>query len=92
MSDNPSTIEADIARTRAELRATVDELSDRLHPRTLAEETLDEAKIAAADLRRRLTGEQRDPLDPEPSTTGWAVLGAGAFVGVLVVAKILRKL
>lgn len=91
MSESPSTIEAEIARTRAELRATVDELSDRLNPRNLAEETLDEVKIAVADVKRRITGEPRDPLDAEPSTTGWAVLGAGALLAVVVVSKIVRR-
>lgn len=91
MSDSPADIEADIARTRAELRATVEELSDRLDPRNLAQEAVDETKIALADVKRRLTGEQREPDDPEPSTLGWAVLGTGAALTALVVTKILRR-
>jgi len=91
MTESPSSIEAEIARTRAELRATVDELSDRLHPRNLLQETLDEVKIAAADLKRRATGEERGPEDPEPSTTGWVALGAGALAAAFVVSKIVRR-
>jgi hypothetical protein len=89
---NPSAIEADIAQTRAELRQTVDELSDRLNPSSLAQEAMEEAKIAAADLKRRATGEVRGPVDPEPSTTGWVILGTGAALGLAIVTKILRKL
>ena len=45
-------IEAEIARTRAELRATVDELSERLNPRTQAEHVMDEAMSRLAGSRR----------------------------------------
>lgn len=94
VSDNetPAMIEADILRTRAELRATVDELSDRLNPRSLAQEAAGEAKIAAEDIKRRVTGEVRSPLDPEPTKTGWIVLGTGAAIGLAVVTTIIRKL
>ncbi len=85
-------IEAEIARTRAELRATVDELSERLNPRTRAEEALDEAKIALASLRRKVTGEVPGADEPEPTREGWAVLGAGAALAALVVGTIVRKL
>jgi hypothetical protein len=93
MSDtNPKEIEAEIERTRAELQATVDELSDRLSPKSLAQEAMDEARIAAADLKRRVTGEVRSSAEPEPSRTGWIVLGTGAALTLAVVSKIVRKL
>jgi hypothetical protein len=85
-------IEADIARTRAELKSTVDQLSVRLNPRNQATEILDEAKIAVADLRRRVMGDVRPAGEPEPSTKGWVVLGAAAALAVTVVTKIARKL
>jgi hypothetical protein len=85
-------IEAEIARTRAELRATVDELSERLNPRNQAEYAADEAKVAFAELKRKVTGELRPTDAPEPTRTGWVVLGAGAAVAALVVASIARKL
>ncbi|MCL3863122.1 DUF3618 domain-containing protein [Actinotalea sp. K2] len=88
----PQEIEAEIARTRAELQATVDQLSERLDPRVQAEEARDEAKAALGDLRRRVTG---DPLLPgeQPATTkGWVVLGAGAAIAALVTAAVVRKL
>ena len=88
----PQQVEAEIARTRQELRATVDELSDRLSPRTLAQDAMGQAKVAVDDLKRRVTGEVRGPGDPEPTKAGWAVVGTGAAVALLVVSKIVRKL
>ncbi|GGC03802.1 DUF3618 domain-containing protein [Cellulomonas carbonis] len=88
----PDSIEADIARTRAELRETVDQLSDRLSPKNLAQEAVEEAKIAVADLKRRVTGEVREPDEPEATRTGWIVLGGGAALALAVVTKVIRKL
>ncbi len=85
-------IEADIARTRAELRATVDELSDRLNPRNQAQNAVDEAKLAFADLKRKVTGEVRPADEPEPTRLGWIVLGAATAVAAAVVGTIARKL
>lgn len=88
----PEQIEAEIARTRAELQLTVDELSQRLDPRTQAKHAVDEAKIAAADLKRRVTGEVKGLDEPEPSRTGWIALGAGAAAAAAVLVTIVRKL
>ena len=85
-------IEADIARTRAELRATVDELTERLNPKNQAQNALDEAKIAFADVKRKVTGEVRPIGEPEPTRTGWVVLGAGAALAAIVLGGIARKL
>ena len=85
-------IEAEIARTRAELQATVDELSDRLNPRNQAEHVKDEAMIAFAQVKRTVTGQVRAPDEPEPSRTGWIALGPGAAAAAAVVVKVLRKL
>lgn len=85
-------IEADIARTRAELRATVDELSDRLNPRSQAQNAVDEAKAALAELKRKVTGQARPADEPEPTRLGWVVLGAGAALAAAVVGGIARKL
>lgn len=90
--ESQAAIKADIARTRAELQATVDELSDRLDPRARAQEVVDEAKIAANDLKRRVTGEVRPLDEPEPTRTGWIALGAAAAGAAAVVATVLRKL
>lgn len=85
-------IEADIARTRAELRATVDELSDRLNPRNQAQNAVDEAKVAFEELKRKVTGEVRPLGEPEPTRLGWIVLGSAAALAAAVVGGIARKL
>jgi hypothetical protein len=84
-------IQADIERTRAELKATVDELSERLDPKANVLRALDEAKVAIADVRRRIVGEERPADEPEPTTTGWVVLGAGAAAAAALVATVVRK-
>lgn len=84
-------IEAEIARVRAELQSTVDELTDRLDPKANAVRVVDEAKAAVADVRRKLTGEDRQPGEPEATTTGWVALGAGAAVVVGLLAAVLRR-
>lgn len=89
--ETPEQIEARIARTREELRLTVDELSDRLNPRNQAENVLAEAKIAAAELKRKVTGEDRPYGEPEPTRTGWIAVGAVAAAGLAVVASIVRR-
>ena len=91
-TDNPQDIEADIARRRAELRTTVDDLSDRLNPRNQATEALEDAKNAVADLKRRVTGDVRRADEPEATRRGWIVLGTGAAVVLTVVGKIVRRL
>ena len=85
-------IENDIARTRAELQATVDALAERLDPKANATRVADETKAAVAELRRKATGESRGIDEPPATRTGWIVLGAGAAVTLAVVGKILRKL
>lgn len=85
-------IEADIARTRAELRATVDELSERLNPRNQAQNAVDEAKLAFAELKRKVTGEVRPADEPEPTRLGWIVLGTAAALAAAVVGGVARKL
>ncbi|WP_372594037.1 DUF3618 domain-containing protein [Actinotalea sp.] len=85
-------IEADIARNRAELKATVDALSERLDPKAQADRVKDDTMAAIAELRRKATGETRAPDEPAPTTTGWVVLGAGAALALAVVTKVLRKL
>ena len=91
-SATPAEIEAEIVRNRAELQRTIDELSQRLDPRTQAKHAVDEAKVAAADLKRRITGELPDVDEPEATRTGWIILGAGAAVAAAIVATIIRKL
>ncbi|MBO1753171.1 DUF3618 domain-containing protein [Actinotalea sp. BY-33] len=88
----PQQIEAEIARTRQELRLTVDELSDRLDPRTQATLAVDEVKAAVAEVKRKVSGESRPLGEPEPTTRAWVILGTGAAAAVGLVASIIRKL
>ena len=81
-----------VARTRAELRAAVDELSERLSPRTQAQHAREEARIAAAEIKRMVVGEKRSAGAPEPSRTGWVVLAVGAAAAAGTLAIIARKL
>ncbi|WP_250443760.1 DUF3618 domain-containing protein [Actinotalea sp. C106] len=88
----PQQIEAEIARTRQELRLTVDALSDRLDPRTQANLAVDEVKAAVAEVKRKVSGESRPLGEPEPTTRAWVILGAGAAAAVGLLATIVRKL
>lgn len=90
--ETPEQIEARIARTREELRLTVDELSDRLNPKNQAEHVVAEAKLAVAELKRKVTGETRPYGEPEPTRTGWVAVGAAAAVALAVVTSVIRRL
>ncbi len=88
MSTEPSApldlaaLEADIARHRTSLAASVDELTTRLSPRELA-------RTAAADARRGLlgtTGTDGGVARPER-----LIAIAGAAVAVLTVLTLLRR-
>lgn len=91
-STDPAQIEAEIARTRAQLKDAVDELSDRLSPKNQADEIKADVKVALVDLKRRVTGEVRPADEPEPTRRAWIVLAAGVAVAATVVTKIVRKL
>jgi|1186.fasta_scaffold00412_7 hypothetical protein len=81
-------LEADIARTRAELAATVDQLTAKLDVKTRVRHRVTEAKDAATvqvqSARRRLVGSDGKP---RPS-----VLGVGGGVLAAVAAVVLVKL
>ncbi|MDO8105878.1 DUF3618 domain-containing protein [Isoptericola sp. b441] len=85
-------IQADITRTRSELQATVDELADRLDPKANVLRALEEAKVALADVQRRVQRTDRGPEDREPTTTGWVVLGVGAAATAAIVTTVVRKI
>jgi len=74
-------LEADIARHRTSLAASVDELTTRLNPRELA-------RTAATDARRGLLGTPGPDGGARPERL---IAIAGAAVTVLVVLTLLRR-
>lgn len=79
-------LESELRATRAQLAATVDELSTRLDPRRQASEAVENSKRLVRD------AVGKDPhTDPDARKRARVILGvAGAAVG-LVVAGIIRK-
>lgn len=90
-AETPQEIQAQIARTREELRLTVDELSERLDPRVQAERVSEDVKLAVADLKRKVTGEEKPYGEREPGKAGWVVLGSAAALVLALGVKILRR-
>jgi hypothetical protein len=78
-------IQAEIAATRAELAATVDEFATRLRPSN-------QARRAAANGRRMFTDAVSPGADPAARRRARVVLGAAVAVTVLVTAGIVRKI
>ena len=85
--DNPGIeeIESEIARTREDLAATVDELTARLDVKTRVKESVQQAKDLAA-ARVRAVRDQATDDDGRPTTATLGVGGAVAAGIVVVVA------
>ena len=86
-----SQIEDEIARTRAELAGTIDELTTRLDPRVQAKAAAQQAKQAASDTGAFLTGGGLPVEDPDRSRNVKLLLGAVVAGVALVTAAILRR-
>ncbi|WP_069385448.1 DUF3618 domain-containing protein [Cellulosimicrobium cellulans] len=86
-----SQLEDEIARTRAELAGTVDELATRLDPRVQASHVAKQAKQAASDTGAFLTGGGLPEADPERSRNVKVLLGVAVAAVALVVTGIVRK-
>ncbi len=86
-----SQLEDEIARTRAELAGTIDELSTRLDPRVQAKQAAHQAKQAASDTGAFLTGGGLPEEDPDRSRNVKLLLGAVAVGVALVAAAVLRR-
>ena len=76
-------LEAELAATRAQLAATVDELAGRLTPRALADQGAQEAKRVWADA----VGSDASPRE---RTRARMILGGVVAAGALVAALALR--
>lgn len=103
MSDDrsPAQIEADLARTREDLTATLNELVDQVDPRKAAQRGKESAQAAVADLSERakdtaaeLQAKGKQTIeDAKAGDTRARGLIAGAGVGLaLVGALILHRL
>ncbi|SDS91858.1 DUF3618 domain-containing protein [Paraoerskovia marina] len=91
MSDDPqSLIEAEIAKTRAELAGTVDELTDRLAPANLARSAGAATKQAALDTQDFITGKGMPTTSPRRQRNVKALLGTAAAVAVAVTVVVIR--
>ncbi|MCW2776050.1 MAG: hypothetical protein JWN91_4376 [Nocardioides sp.] len=90
--DNPGIeeIETDIARTREELAATVDELSARLDVKTRVKESVQQTKDQAVD-RIRTVRDQATDEDGRPTPTTLGIGGAVAATVVVVLALTLWR-
>lgn len=75
-SNDPDEIRAEIERTRAELSANVDTLTDTANPKHIASRQVDKVKGAAIGVKERIMGSPDDPNDG--GTVGDA---AGALQG-----------
>jgi outer membrane murein-binding lipoprotein Lpp len=89
MSQNQ--LEDEIARTRAELAGTIDELTTRLDPRVQAKQAAHQAKQAATDTGAFLTGGGLPEEDPDRSRNVKLLLGAVVAGVALVAAVVLRR-
>ena len=94
-----SEIEAEVLRTRADLAATIDELTTRLSPGYQASRIAREAKQAASDAGAMATGafgHKNGPApDPRRARNAKVVIGAtlglAAIGTVVVVTALLRR-
>ena len=85
--DNPGVeeIEAEIARTRDDLAATVDELTARLDVKTRVKESVQHTRDQAA-ARVRAVRDRATDEDGQPTPTALGIGGAAAAVVIAVVA------
>ena len=86
MTASPEDIEAQIARNRAELAATIDELSDRLDPKAKAEELVTKAKQVVKD-----AGTDPDTR-PEDRNRARIVVGVAGVAALGLLTALIRKI
>ena len=83
-SDRMKALEAELLLTRGQLAATVDELADRLNPKTQAGRAVAEGK--------RLVSDATDPAAaPEARKRARVVLGVAGAVAALLVTGVVRR-
>ena len=86
MTANPEDIEAQIARNRAELASTIDELTDRLDPKAKANELVEKANQVFKD-----AGTDPDTR-PEDRNRARIIVGVAAAGAVGLLTALIRKI
>ena len=87
----PAELSAEVLRARADLAATIDELTTRLHPKYIAAEATTATKVAAADAGTFITGGGLPDGAPSRARNVKILLGVAAGAVALTVIVILRR-
>lgn len=87
----PAELSAEVLRARAELAATIDELTTRLNPKNVAAEAASATKQAASDAGAFITGAGLPDDAPSRARNAKILLGTAAGVLALTVITILRR-
>jgi hypothetical protein len=90
-SMSPAELSAEVLRARADLAATIDELSTRLSPKTLASEAATTARLAATDAGAFVTGAGLPKASRPRARNAKIVLGVAAGVVALVALTVVRR-
>lgn len=86
MTASPEDIEAQIARNRAELASTIDELTDRLDPKAKANELVEQAKQIVKD-----AGTDPDTR-PEDRNRARIIVGVAGAAAIGLLTALVRKI
>ena len=86
----PADLSAEVLRARAELAATIDELSTRLNPKNVAAEAASATKLAASDAGAFITGGGLPDGAPRRARNAKILLGVAASALALTVFAVLR--
>ena len=86
----PADLSAEVLRARAELAATIDELSTRLNPKNVATEAASATKLAATDAGTFITGGGLPDGAPRRARNAKVLLGVAAGALALTVIAVLR--
>lgn len=87
----PAELSAEVLRARAELAATIDELSTRLHPKHVASEAASATRLAASDAGTFITGGGLPDGAPRRARNAKILLGVAAGALALTVIVLLRR-
>ena len=86
MTATPEDIEAQIARNRAELASTIDELTDRLDPKAKANELVEQARQVVKD-----AGNDPDTR-PEDRNRARIIVGVTGAAAIGLLTALVRKI